>query len=136
MKRKIIEFNNEQLYLNIDKYKNGRIKIYTELTNGEPYGNITIDLPDEMQFYYDEFFINNECKCLGLEKQLVKDGIIKEISGEVRHGYGKYDIVRIDLKKLKEYDLYGYEKNIDEHKIKLCNSLRKYYEEEEEMEAE
>ncbi len=35
-------------------------------------------------------------------------GIIKKSYGFVKHNYGKYEYVKFDLEKLKEYDIYNF----------------------------
>ena len=109
MDRKSLKFKNKEIYLQVGQYKNnGNIAILA-YTKDEFYGDITINLSgysvDE-----DEGFIKPINKDSGLEKILIKNGIIKEIITTVNCNMGKYDMVVFDLEKLKEYDLDGVEK--------------------------
>ena len=124
MKQKIINFDGEEIYLVVSRYINERIGILANSISGEPYANITINLPDIPIFNYNEVFINAECKSFGLENKLLEIGIIKDIIKEVPYNYGKYDLVRLDLEKLKEYDPVGFEKYIDKLQIPYSQYTR------------
>lgn len=105
---KTLKFKNNELYLKVGKYKNnGNIAIIA-YTKDDFYGDITINLP-AMFLGIDEGFINSLTKDSGLEKVLLKKGIIKEIIGPFKYNYGTYDKVVFDLEKLKEYDPKGVE---------------------------
>lgn len=107
-KRKTVKFNGKKLYLQVSKYMNGNLAILSN-TEEEPYGHITINLSG---FSVDgnEGFINSITKSSGLEKQLIKEGIIKEVITNVKYNMGNYDMVVFDIEKLKEYDPIGVRK--------------------------
>lgn len=125
MKRKTIIFDGERIYLSIGKYDTGRIGIYADCVSGDLYSDVTIDLQDEVILKNNEVFIDSECKSSGLENKLKKIGIIKDVIKEVQYNYGRYDLVRIDLEKLKEYDPVGFEKYIDKQQIPYSEYTRK-----------
>lgn len=125
MKQKTIYFDGEEIYLIVSRYANERIGILANSTSGEPYSGITINLPDKEILNYNEVFINSDCKSSGLENKLMEIGIIKNIVQEVQYNYGRYDLVRIDLEKLKEYDPIGFEKYIDKQQIPYSQYTRK-----------
>ena len=124
MKQKTINFKGEKIYLKIGRYINERIGILADCTSGEAYCDVTINLPELKIFSYNEVFINAECKSSGLENKLMEIGIIKDVVQEVQYNYGRYDLVRIDLEKLKEYDPKGFEKYIDKQQIPYSQYTR------------
>ena len=124
MRQKAIKFDGDKIYIKVGKYINDRIGILANSVSGEPYGNITINLPDKAILNYDEVFINSECKSSGLEDKLIEIGIIKDIIEEVRYNYGKYDLVRIDFEKIKEYDPVGFKKYVDKMQIPYSQYTR------------
>lgn len=107
---KSLNFNDEELYFEINNYSyNNRLAIlcYTE---DEPFSDITINLPNELINSYDEGFIDPINKDCGLYQELINCGIIKEVIKEnVSYNRGKYDLVKFDMNVLKEYDPKGYE---------------------------
>lgn len=63
----------------------------------------------------DEAFIDPMCKDCGLYQALVDNGVINEVIREkVPYNMGKYDLVRFDMNKLKEFDPKGYEEYLNE----------------------
>ncbi|MFR5856631.1 MAG: DUF4313 domain-containing protein [Bacilli bacterium] len=107
---KSLNFNDEELYFEINNYSyNNRLAIlcYTE---DEPFSDITINLPNKSINSYDEGFIDPINKDCGLYQELINCGIIKEVIEEnVSYNMGKYDLVRFDMNVLKEFDPKGYE---------------------------
>lgn len=107
-KKKILKFKDNKLSLQVTQYRNNGNLAILAYTEGEPYGNITINLSgywlDE-----DEGFIDALTKDSGLEEKLIKEGIIKEIITKVNYNMGKYDLVVFNIEKLKEYDPKGVE---------------------------
>ncbi len=107
--RKTLKFKDNNLFIQVEQYRNNGNLAILAYTEEEPYGDITINLPgysvDE-----DEGFINAITKDSGLEKKLIEEGIIKEVITTVKYNMGKYDFVVFDMKKLKEYDPKGIEK--------------------------
>ena len=114
-KTKTLKFKGDKLYLQVSQYRNnGNLAILAD-TKEEPYGDITVNLSG-FSVEKNEGFINSITKDSGLEKKLIKDGIIKEVITTVNYNIGKYDMVVFDIEKLKEYDPTGvkeYQKTIE-----------------------
>ena len=55
----------------------------------------------------DEGAIKSLAKSCGLEKALIKKGIIKEVYGTARYNMGTYDIVAFNIEELRKYDPEG-----------------------------
>lgn len=107
--RKTLKFKNNNLFIEVTQYQsNGNLAILA-YTEEELYGDITINLPG-FSIYEDEGIINAITKDSGLEKKLIREGIIKEVITTVKYNMGKYDLVAFDMEKLKEYDPEGIEK--------------------------
>lgn len=107
--RKTLKFKDENLTLQVSQYRsNGRIAILA-YTEEEPYSDITINLSG---FCLDanEGAIDSLAKSCGLEKALIKKGIIKEVYGTAKYNMGTYDIVAFDLEELRKYDPKGIKK--------------------------
>ncbi len=106
IQRKTLKFKDENLFLEVSQYRNnGRIAILA-YTEEEPYSDITINLPGMCIEEY-EGAINSLAKSCGLEKVLIKKGIIKEVYGTVKYNMGTYDIVAFNVEELKKYDPKG-----------------------------
>lgn len=106
IQRKTLKFKDENLFLEVSQYRNnGRIAILA-YTEEEPYSDITINLPGMCIEEY-EGAINLLAKSCGLEKVLIKKGIIKEVYGTVKYNMGTYDIVAFNVEELKKYDPKG-----------------------------
>lgn len=107
---KSLNFNDEELYIEINSYSyNNRLAILCH-TEEEPFSNITINLPDKSINSFDEGFIDPINKDCGLYQELINCGIVKEVIKEnVPYNMGKYDLVKFDMNVLKEYDPKGYE---------------------------
>lgn len=106
IQRKTLKFKDENLFLEVSQYRNnGRIAILA-YTEEEPYSDITINLPGMCIEKY-EGAINSLAKSCGLEKVLIKKGIIKEVYGTVKYNMGTYDIVAFNVEELKKYDPKG-----------------------------
>ena len=108
-KKKTLKFKEEELFLQISQYRNNGNLAVLAYIEEEPYGNITINLSG---YWLDENegFIDPIIKHLGLEDELIKKGIIKEIKSTVKYNMGEYDWAVFDMEKLKEYDSEGMEK--------------------------
>ena len=106
IQRKTLKFKDENLFLEVSQYRNnGRIAILA-YTEEEPYSDITINLPGMCIEEY-EGAINLLAKSCGVEKVLIKKGIIKEVYGTVKYNMGTYDIVAFNVEELKKYDPKG-----------------------------
>lgn len=114
---KSIKFKGENLYLEVGEYFNtGRISILA-YTKDDFYGDITKNLP--FTLLEDEQkggFINQYTKSDGLEQKLKEEGIIKKIVGREKYNMETYDEVIFDLEKLKEYDMEGVNKYLENFK--------------------
>ncbi|MBS1339631.1 MAG: DUF4313 domain-containing protein [Clostridia bacterium] len=110
VQRKTLKFKNKNLIIKIGQYfYNGNLALTVYTQAGEPYSNITINLPG-MLLDNNEGFIDSLAKSCGLEKELQKAGIIEEIYGSRKYNFGTYDMVLFNMEKLKEYDPEGFEK--------------------------
>lgn len=114
---KSIKFKGENLYLEVGEYFNiGRISILA-YTKDDFFGDITKNLP--FTLLEDEQkggFINQYTKSDGLEQKLKEEGIIKKIVGREKYNMETYDEVIFDLEKLKEYDMEGVNKYLENFK--------------------
>lgn len=104
--KKTLKFNGKELFLQVSQYVNNGNLAILAYTKEDLYGDITINLSG-YSVDKDEGFINTITKDSGLEKKLIKEGIIKEIITTIKFNMGKYDLVAFDMEKLKEYDPKG-----------------------------
>lgn len=116
MERKTIKVKDKDVYIDIYKYTNNRIALKAR-TEEEPYADITINLPDVVMLDYNEVFISPQCEIDDFQGKLIVDGIIQEVIKTIPYNYGTYNMVRLDIKKLEEYDPTGFVKYIDTEKI-------------------
>lgn len=112
--KKTLNFNGKKLFLKVSEYPNNENLGILAYTEEDLYGDITINLSG---FSVDrgEGFINAITKDSGLEKKMLKEGIIKEVITTVKYNMGHYDLVEFDLEKLKEYDPEGVNEYIEEN---------------------
>lgn len=108
MQRKILNFKEKELLLQVTQYKNNGNLAILAFTGKELFGDITINLSG-YSIDEEEGFINSITKDSGLERELIKKGIIKEVITTVDYNMGRYDMVVFNLEKLKEYDPSGVE---------------------------
>lgn len=122
--RKFLKFKNKKIYINVYEYAdNNRLAVMADLEE-EPYADITINLANRpLLNNYDYGFINNDTKNCGLEKKLIKEGIIKNVVCIVSYNYGIYDLVHFDIEKLREYDPEGVEKYIRNFETRLRDEI-------------
>ena len=128
MNNKIIEFNQGKATLQVSNYQYGN-RLYVGvimIEDNEPFGDITVNLPDLPISDNAEGFIDDliNSNTFDLIPKLKKLGIIKESYGKVRYNYGSYEYVKFDLEKLKEYDKVGVERYLSlsneiEHNINI-----------------
>lgn len=112
---KSIKLNNKEVFLEIGTYAYGNRLAILSNTVDEPYSDVTINLPELDLNTKDEAFIDSMCKDCGLYQALIDNGVIKEVVKEkVPYNMGRYDLVRFDLDKLREYDPKGYEEFLNE----------------------
>lgn len=101
--------------LNVSNYiDNDRIYIgATSVKDNEPYGDVTINLPEFFVRDIDEGFLDSftNSSDINLIPAMKKLGIIKESYGKRNYNFGSYEYVKFDLDKLKEYD----KKGVDEY---------------------
>jgi len=116
MDRKFLKFKNKELYLQVGQYKNNGNIAIVAYTKDDFYGDITINLSG-YSIDENEGFIKPINKDSGLEKILIKNGIIKEVISTVNYNMGKYDMVDFNLEKLKEYDSLGVGKYLQNKEI-------------------
>lgn len=113
---KSFKFNNEELFLDIGTYNVGKGLAILCGTVDEPFTDVTINLPGMYLSSIDKAYIDPMCEYCGLYQTLIDLGIIKEVVKEkVSYNMGKYDLVRFDMDKLKEYDPEGLEEYLKEN---------------------
>lgn len=101
--------------------------------DGEPYCDVTINLPNKPSFDEGDAFIDSLAKDCGLEKALLDKKIIKKIVDEnIQYNMGHYDYIIFDIEKLKEYDPIGFlnmdiEPFIVHYDGKEYNLIMEYY---------
>jgi len=122
MKKLIGNYKGDNLYLIISSYKNnGRIYLGVE-TEEELYDDITINLLDKQLYSNDTVFINGNMTN-DMRRFLEKNGIIGETIDVVQYNMGRYDLVKVDFDKLKQYDPYGfkqyekYKKSLEDYEL-------------------
>lgn len=114
MKNKKINDKYGKIDLEVYNYTNNRIAIILYV-DGEEWDDLTINLPEYFLRSKDEGFINGDVNSTDPENinyvtPLKELGIIKKSYGFVKYNLGKYEHVKFDLEKLKEYDPIGVEK--------------------------
>lgn len=112
--RKTFDFKDNKLGLMVTYYSyRDRLAVLC-IKDGELYSDITINLPDKLTELPNYAFIDGFAKDSGLEKTLIKIGVIKEvIEKDVQYNMGKYDKVAFDFDVLREYDPIGLEEYLD-----------------------
>lgn len=110
-------FDNQELYLDISSYINGRL--YLALNSiEEPYSDITINLPESTLPNNTIFLTNDmssELKSFLKEKNIIGDTLYLE-----PYGKSEYEVAFVDFEILKEYNLEGF-KEYDDYVNKKCN---------------
>ena len=104
------------LTLKIYSYTNNkRIAILLYAEDGELFDDLTINLSDFMIQDESEGFINDFINSseFDIVEKLKKSKVIEESFGSRNYNMGKYEYVKFNLDKLKEYDPEGLEKFIN-----------------------
>lgn len=121
--KKPININNKDYYFIVTSYReNGRLAIQLTDKDDSLYSDVTINLSDLFVSDIDEAFINDDFNVCSREiyKYLKSKGIIQESFGIFPYNYGKYEYVKFNLEKLKEYDPIGVDEllsNIKDYSI-------------------
>lgn len=112
---KSINLHDKEVFLKIGAYAySDRLAILSNTVDGI-YSNVTVNLPELYLDSINEAFIDSMCKDCGLYQALIDNGIIKEVIKEkVPYNMGRYDLVKFDMDKLREYDPKGYETFLNE----------------------
>lgn len=109
MKKSIGKYDDQELYLVVASYQNNnRIYLGVDTEDGS-YADITINLPDMLLPSEDYIFVNSDMT-KELRNFLNKKGIIGETYTTIQYNMGRYDMAKIDLDLIKEYDSEGFEK--------------------------
>lgn len=120
-KKEIGIYKHEKLFLNVGRYRNNN-SLYLGLTtsNGEPFSDITINISDQKLSDNIAYLTNDMSK--ELKVFLREKGLISEPVIFMKHNLGEYEMVYVDLNKIKEYDPKGYEDSLknDNKDIELC----------------
>ncbi len=113
LKKELGVFNGEKLYLTVGRYRNNNT-LYLGLNTdkGESYSDITINLSERKlsdNIAYLTNDMSNELKAFVKNK-----GIISEPLSFVVHNLGEYEVVYVNLDKVKEYDPKGYKDSLEQ----------------------
>lgn len=117
MKKPLLKYKNENLYLVIANYtSNGRLYLGLKDRDGDLYSDITLNLNDIPEYDKNIIFLCNDLPN-DLVNQLRDKLLIGNTIDTIYYNYGKYDAVMVSEAKLKEYDLKAYntyKKNYDD----------------------
>lgn len=106
-KKEIGIYNGEKLYLTVGRYRNNET-LYLGLINdlGENFSDITVNISDNKlndNIAYLSNDMSKELKDFLREKDLISEPVLF-----INHNLGEYEMVYVDLNKVKEYDPKGY----------------------------
>ncbi len=117
MKKSIGKFDNQELFLVVASYQNNnRIYLAVETKEEGLYADITINLSDMLLPGKNYIFVSSDMS-KELRKFLEDKGIIGETLETYQYNMGRYDMAKIDLDLIKEYDPEGF-KQIEKNKSK------------------
>ncbi len=110
-KKEIGIYNGEKLYLKVARYRNNN-SLYLGVENGlgENYSDITVNISDNKisdNIAYLTNDMTSELKQFLRDKELISEPILF-----MKHNLGEYEMVYVDLNKVKEYDSKGYEDSL------------------------
>lgn len=118
-KKSIGNYNGEDLYLVIAKYQNnGRTYLGLETQDGEPFADITINLSD-LEIVNNNFVFLSGDLSNELKEFLIDNEIIDYPIDKMQYNMGRYDLTMIDINKLKEYDIDGYNNSFEDNDIEM-----------------
>lgn len=122
MSNKKIETPFGDASISVTSYQNNnRLAVILNYGNDE-MDVLTINLPDYVVQSFDCAFIdgdiNNEFNGVNIIDTLKDKGIIEESYGFYNYNLGKYECVKFNLEKLKEYDPNGVKEYLDKYEIK------------------
>lgn len=107
-KKELGIFNGNKLYLTVGRYRNNDSMYLGLITDeDEDYSDITINISDTKikdNIAYLTNDMSKELKDFLREKELISEPILF-----MKHNLGEYEMVYVDLNKVKEYDPKGYE---------------------------
>ena len=96
----MLKFKREKLKLWEGRYYcNGRVAILSDTEDGEPYCDITVNIPDE-PLEENEVVIDQLCDSIGLLALLIEKGIMTPHHRTVRSGFCDFKICRYDPSKM------------------------------------
>ena len=119
MKSKKLNAEGKDYKLEIHNYTdNGRLAILIYNDNDELFSDLTINLSDMMLPEENCAFINSGITDTkigsAIYDALRKEEVIDYDYGMYQYNLGKYKLVSFDIEKLKEYDLKGSKKYLEE----------------------
>lgn len=104
-------FDGNKLYLTVGRYRNNNsMYLGLDKKDGENYCDITINISDKKindNIAYLSNDMSKELKDFLREKKLISEPILF-----MKHNYGEYEMVYVDLDKVKEYNLKDYEDSL------------------------
>lgn len=117
-KKEIGIYNEEKLYLTVGRYRNNN-SLYLGLENGlgESYSDITINISDNKISDNIAYLTNDMSK--ELKDFLRKKKLISEPVLFMTHNLGEYEMVYVDLNKVKEYDSEGYNNSLNKDDMEI-----------------
>lgn len=97
------KLGNEEVFLTTGIYMStGNTSLNATCSNGEPYGCLTVNLPDVNLESPDLAFLNINLFGIDVEKFITESGLGKKVVGRDRKsGYLTYPLYKLDLKKFR-----------------------------------
>ena len=103
IKNKIL-FNNSSFNIMVNIYHSGRLRL--KYTNDKESHDITLNIKD-IYIKYDEIFIDPAVIKNKLFHLLIKEKIIRDITGTILYNNIEVPICAVNFKKLKKFDRVG-----------------------------
>ena len=115
MEEKFIKYNSQDLRLIVSNYYNNkRLYLGLERKDYEDYCDVTHNLDLLSNLGKDIVYLDSSLS-KQLKSLLKRKGIIEEIVGEMPYNLGMYEIAKVNLEKIKEYDKDGFKSFEEEY---------------------
>ncbi len=115
MEEKFIKYNSQDLRLIVSNYYNNkRLYLGLERKDYEDYWDVTHNLDLSSNLGKDIVYLDSSLS-KQLKSLLKRKGIIEEIVGEMPYNLGMYEIAKVNLEKIKEYDKDGFKSFEEEY---------------------
>lgn len=96
-----MRYKGESVVIKKRYYDNGRMALILDCASGEPYGKITVNVPEE-HLLKDEMFVKDYSENEGMLSWCQEIGLVIKVIAYVEQGWVKIPKCKIDLVKLKE----------------------------------